>query len=402
MTSCRYSCVGAGIRSLEELPDLKKQAAQVRTLCLHGNRVESLQGIHELRSLTDLNVSSNELQNTQSLKTLAALTSVNLASNRLQNVDGLQDLPQLQRLTLAHNQLRSLSSFTQLATNRHSLKYLDLQNNQITSIQELAVLKLCTSLRHLKIAGGFPGNPICNIPGFQHLVVQMLPQLDLLDDLSCSQIQAQHWPDVSTEQPQYFQPLLQQQHHHHLQSVPVMLSSDALMQNSQPLALPAPAAAQQEAPALSGAAGTASVQARVVKSSGLNIVAAHSQDDRIAALESRLRDVVSMRSRPPLVATENLLHQPLALRKVRSKAVVHEVACQTATSMTQLDRLHSDAAHLKQELQSLAGELDKRTSNALRVEEQAEAVVQEVQQHAEQRVCSYVLYLTNHSLPVAI
>ena len=392
MSNSRLSCVGVGLTSLEQLPDLAKRAAQIRTLCLHGNKITSLQGIDRLTSLTDINVSSNALQHAHSLQAMTALVCINLASNRLQSLEGLHALPKVARLTVSHNMVTTTNEFAQQAASRGRLKHFDLQNNQLTSLEELAGFKFFTNLRHLRVSGGHPGNPVCHIPNFQHVILQMLPQLETLDGQPCPTIRAQHRPPSTEQQQHHFLPAVPFQHH--LQQPPqcfspgpVITSVDAAsLYRYQPLALPAPALLQQATAALPAAAGTALTQAKAVQRPVLDTDSTQSQDNRIAAFESRLRDVVNMRSRPPLVPTNNLLHQSVGVRKVRPKAVVHEVACQTATSMAHLDRLHHDAAHLKEELHCLASELDKRTHHALRVEEQAEALVQQAEQHAEEKV----------------
>ena len=397
MSKSRLSYVGVGLTSLEQLPDLGKHA-QIRTLCLHGNRLTSLNGIDRLTSLTDLNVSSNELQNAHSLQAMTTLVCVNFASNRLENLDGLHALPNLKRLTVCHNMVTSPTNFAHQAACKCSLEYFDMQNNLITSLEDLAIFKSFTNLRHLKVAGGHPGNPICSVPGFQQIIVQQLPQLETLDGQPCATVRTQHLAAVRQQQhQQHSLPLvhLQQSLQQQPQSLaygPVMACADTGMLNYQALALPAPALAQQPRPPLPAAAATALTQAKAVQRSLLDTEPSQSQGSRIAALESRLRDVVNMRSRPPLAPTENLLHQPVAGRKVRPKTVVHEVACQTPTSMAQVDRLHHDASHLKQELQHLASELDKRTSHAVSVEEQAEALVQQAQQDADQQVSCNLFY----------
>lgn len=391
MSKSRLSCVGVGLTSLEQLPDLAKHA-QIRTLCLHGNKLTSLHGIGKLTALTDINVSSNELQHALDLQAMTALVCVNLASNRLENLEGLHALPKLQRLTVSHNMVTTTKKFAQEGACRCSLEYLDMQNNLITSLEDLAIFKSFVNLRHLRVAGGHPGNPVCNGPDFQQISLQLLPQLETLDGQPCGTIRTQHRSFVKEQQQQQQSlPLVCHQQYVQQQAQclghgPVISGSDTGMYSYRPLALPAPAVAQQPRPAFPAAAGTALMQAKAVQRPLLDADSSQSQGNRIAALESRLRDVVNMRSRPPLAPTENLLHQPAVARKVRPKAVVHEVACQTATSMAQVDRLHHDAAHLKQELQRLACELDKRTSHAVHVEERAEALVQQVQQDAEQQV----------------
>lgn len=399
MSSSRLSCVGVGLTSLEQVPDLVKQAAQIRTLCLHGNKIASLQGIEQMTSLTDINVSSNELQYAHHLQALTALVSVNLASNRLRDLEGLHTLPKMERLIVSHNLISITHKFAEQAACRHCLKYLDLQNNQLTALEALAFFKSFTSLQHLKVSGGHPGNPVCNTPASQQVILQMLPQLETLDGHPCATLRAQHQPLFKGLHQHHLLPSAGAQQHLQQQpqgfsSGPFLMSADASVYSQLPLALPPPVPSQTARLVMPAAAGTALMQAPQAPQRPLvDKGPGQSQDTRIAALESRLKEVINMRSRPPLASTENLLHQPVPVRKLRPKAVVHEVACQTATSMAHLDRLHHDAAHLKEELQGLASELDKRTSHALRVEEQAEALVQQAEQHADQQVCKVVTCL---------
>lgn len=380
----RVSFVGAGLTSLQQVLDLGKQTAEARVLCLHGNRIADLQGIQQLRCLTDLNLSSNEVHSFHGLQTLSALTSINLASNRLKSLQGLDSLPILERLIVSHNLIASLTTFTPQADCR--LKILDLHNNLLASTEDLSALRTCTNLRELTISGGQPGNPLCSLPDFQQNTARLLPQLDKIDGQKLESILARSCA----------------QNHQQRQQKQQSLQLDMLSAHSQPvgynqlLALPAPpttlAAPHQAAAAYPGAAGMQSTTTDLIRAPMLETVQNSSQEDRIAALEARLRDVLNQRSRPPLAPNEILLNQPARLalaqqaRKVRPKIVMHEAACQTATGMGQLDRLQQDAAHLKEELQTLASQLEQRTSHALRVEEQAQLLVQEIEQEANHKV----------------
>lgn len=382
MSKDRVSCVGAGLTSLESLHDLARHTAEARVLCLHGNMISDLQGIQQLRCLTDVNLSSNHIQSVQGLQVLSALTAINLASNRLNSLQGLVQLPALERLIVSHNFISSLSTCTPQAGCR--LNYIDLHNNLLTVPEDISALKHCTNLRHLLLAGGQPGSPLCSTSYFKQVIAQMLPQLNTLDGQKLETILAQPW----SHQPQ-------QQQQQSMQ--PGALSVHPMhVTHFQPLALPAPlptgTAPQQAAAAFPAAAAAQRTITDLVRAPRLAAMQCVSQEDRIAALETRLRDVLQQRRRPPLASTENLLSQPASValsqhpRKIRPKTVMHEVACQTATGMGQLDRLQHDAAHLKQELQTLATQLEERTSHALRVEEQAEILLQEAQQQADHKV----------------
>ncbi len=383
MSKERISFVGAGLTSLQQVLDLAKQTAEARVLCLHGNRIADLQGIQQLRCLTDINLSSNEVQSFHGLQMLSALTSINLASNRLNSLQGLQSLPILERLIVSHNLIASLTTFTPQADCR--LKLLDLHNNLLASTEDISALRACANLRELTLSGGQPGNPLCSLPNFQQITAQLLPQLDTIDGQKLETILARSCAQTHQQR---------QQKQQSLQLGMLSAYSQPVMYN-QPLALPAPpttlAAAHQPA-AYPGAAGVQSTTTDLIRAPLLETVQNGSQEDKIAALETRLRDVLNQRSRPPLAPNENLLNQPARstlaqqARKVRPKTVLHEVACQTATGMGQLDRLQQDAAHLKEELQTLASQLEQRTSHALRVEEQAQLLVQEIEQEANHKV----------------
>ncbi len=397
MARDRISIVGAGLTSLQQLPDLANQTAEIRVLCLHGNRIADLEGIQHLQYLTDVNLSSNTLHSVQGLQTLTALTSINLASNRLQSLDGLQSLPALQRLVVSHNFIPSLARFAPQTANRPALRSVDLHNNLLASVEDLLPLRHFVNLKDLTIHGGHPGNTLCDVPNYQRLTAQMLPQLETLDGLKVEAIRAQAWAQPHQQQTQH-------QHHRHQSMQPGTLLAHPTSMLHQPLALPPPPSAmaipsntlaavhQPQPSSRPSGAGATGTYTELVRAPMLDPHQRGSQEDRIAALEARL-DVLNARRRPPLAPTENLPNQPppLALahqaRKIRPKAVMHEVACQTATDKRQLDSLQHDAAHLKQELQSLVSELDQRTAHALRVEEQAEALVREAEEQARHKVC---------------
>ena len=59
--------------------------------------------------------------------------------------------------------------------------------------------------------------------------------------------------------------------------------------------------------------------------------------------------------------------------------------------MAQLDRLQQDAAHLKEELHTLAGKLESRTRQAALIEEQAEVLVHEAEDQATSKVLLQML-----------
>lgn len=75
----RISHVGEGLISLDALLPELRSAGSLRTLCLHGNQLTQLYGLHHLPQLTELNLSSNNLTTLQD--SLGTLTNLRHAPN---------------------------------------------------------------------------------------------------------------------------------------------------------------------------------------------------------------------------------------------------------------------------------------------------------------------------------
>jgi Leucine-rich repeat (LRR) protein len=158
--------VGAGLQSLLQIAELRRAPeGSVQSLCAHGNNIASLEGVDQLTSLTDLNLSSNLITATWALQGLSSLRKLDLASNQLQSVDALGGegpnlptgaakkgvmsrrkskvcyvvgaycvgLPCLEVLLLAHNYIRDLSGLVPTNGGLQALARLDLRNNRSRS-----------------------------------------------------------------------------------------------------------------------------------------------------------------------------------------------------------------------------------------------------------------------------
>ena len=87
----RVSRIAAGFTSLLQLQELQgPDRDQIKSLCLHGNSIASLDGCSHLQCLTELNLSSNNLVSLEGLQSLSRLQVLNIASNRLKGLDGVQ------------------------------------------------------------------------------------------------------------------------------------------------------------------------------------------------------------------------------------------------------------------------------------------------------------------------
>ena len=169
------SHIGEGLTSILEVPELLQLTA-LRTLCLHGNNIERIEGVQQLAGLQDLNLSSNCLTYIENLGGLTSLTSINLASNKLFEVAGLEGLRHLTHLNLSYNNLTSLSGLAALHGPHGQLRSLDVRHNQIESLPQFSVLVGCINLRELSIMG----NPVGTTPNHRQVLLSVVPQVCIM------------------------------------------------------------------------------------------------------------------------------------------------------------------------------------------------------------------------------
>ena len=99
----------SGLQSLSELPPTTAKAVEEATVInLHCNRLNNLQGLRSILSITTLNLSSNEFVtvNIPELCLLPNLTSLDLAGNMIESVVEFPFVPSLTSLSLAFNRLK--------------------------------------------------------------------------------------------------------------------------------------------------------------------------------------------------------------------------------------------------------------------------------------------------------
>lgn len=103
------------------------------------------------RQLEILYLQNNLLERIENLSHLKDLRYLNMAVNLVRRIDGLESCEFLNKLDLTCNYVEDLESIKNL---RHNM-----------------------FLKHLYLIG----NPVCQIPGYRHYVVALLPQLETLD-----------------------------------------------------------------------------------------------------------------------------------------------------------------------------------------------------------------------------
>ena len=89
----------------------------------------------------------------------------------------LQSFENLKQIDLSSNQLESLPAANVFA-GMHSLQFLYLHSNAISKWQDLQSLVSLPEIMHITLFG----NPVCQIPGYRHFIVNSIPCLKALDN----------------------------------------------------------------------------------------------------------------------------------------------------------------------------------------------------------------------------
>ncbi|XP_032851573.2 leucine-rich repeat-containing protein 23 [Tyto alba] len=144
-------------------------------LSLKGNKIQTAQGLShgQLFSLQILELRENKLESTAGLN-LPKLRNLYLAQNSIRSLEGLEGLGQLAALHLRDNQLETLDGFS---SSMKCLQYLNLRNNGISSLQEVAKLQVLPMLQSLVLLD----NPCSDEPNYRLEVLVLLPHLQRLD-----------------------------------------------------------------------------------------------------------------------------------------------------------------------------------------------------------------------------
>ncbi|NWX13804.1 LRC23 protein, partial [Aegotheles bennettii] len=144
-------------------------------LSLEGNKIQTTLGLShgQLFSLQTLELRGNKIESTAGLS-LPKLKDLYLAQNAIRSLEGLEGLGQLTTLHLRDNQLETLDGF---CSSMKCLQYLNLRNNGISSVQEVAKLQVLPTLQALVLLD----NPCCDEPNYRLEVLVLLPHLQRLD-----------------------------------------------------------------------------------------------------------------------------------------------------------------------------------------------------------------------------
>lgn len=115
-----------------------------------------------------------------------------IVRTQLRELDGLSGLPSLKELYAAFNSVENLSGV--LLNN--TLEILDLEGNEVSDWEELSYLSSCDSVSSLTLEG----NPISRQPQYRERIFELIPHLQLLDDLTRGQSPAESEPLIEDSQ----------------------------------------------------------------------------------------------------------------------------------------------------------------------------------------------------------
>jgi len=166
----------------------------LQLLSLKGNQLSSPPPL-EMPMLMYLNLDSNQLEQLPVLEKCPRLKRIEARANKITSLTGIGVLEELEEahfpgnaitdlvlgpmqqlmiLDLSENQISSLQAFDNNVSN---LEQLNLSNNKVESVGELAHLSELKRLRSLQLAS----NPVAEVEKFRNHVHAILPDLDVLD-----------------------------------------------------------------------------------------------------------------------------------------------------------------------------------------------------------------------------
>ncbi|KAG6613286.1 WD repeat-containing protein 96 [Phytophthora cinnamomi] len=179
------SHVNAGVEFIDDLAADDERDELVEQLNLHGNSIQSMDGLESFTGLVELCLSSNYIEEVafHALQPLVQLRVLDLSANSISSTLGFPQLPRLEELSMAHNCLRGLEGLTR-PVKFPKLRYMDLRGNEIAEFDDLGALQRFKRLSHIRLqaANGDQANPICDLDDYHHVIIKMLPKLELLDE----------------------------------------------------------------------------------------------------------------------------------------------------------------------------------------------------------------------------
>ncbi|KAJ3390949.1 hypothetical protein HDU92_000201 [Lobulomyces angularis] len=159
---------------------------ELSALILNDNKICKIENLHGLNNLGTLVLSHNQIDTLNDIPKLPKLLKLSIAHNKIQtlpfsesvkdNTESLKlKLPKLKELRLNDNLIKNLNRPELISP---SLEILDLGSNLIENFEDVEIcFKELINLHNLNLKN----NPICKIEGYKEKILNLLPNLRILD-----------------------------------------------------------------------------------------------------------------------------------------------------------------------------------------------------------------------------
>uniref|UniRef100_A0A8C3K3K7 Centriolin n=1 Tax=Calidris pygmaea TaxID=425635 RepID=A0A8C3K3K7_9CHAR len=176
--------VSAGVRYITEslIKGLSKQEnlAFISSLNLSSpkdgdKKFKYIENLEKCSKLETLNLSNNQIEKIEKLDKLMKLRELNLSCNKICKIEGIEHMQNLQKLNLAGNEIEHIPVW--VGKKLRSLRILNLKQNKVSSLHDIAKLKPLQDLTSLFLAG----NPVVSLPHYRLYTIFHLRALENLD-----------------------------------------------------------------------------------------------------------------------------------------------------------------------------------------------------------------------------
>uniref|UniRef100_A0A8C3FSV3 Centriolin n=1 Tax=Chrysemys picta bellii TaxID=8478 RepID=A0A8C3FSV3_CHRPI len=140
-----------------------------------GKKFKYIENLEKCSKLEVLNLSNNQIEKIEKLDKQLKLHELNLSYNKISKIEGLEHMQNLQKLNLAGNEIEHIPVW--VGKKLRSMRILNLRQNKISSLHDIAKLKPLKDLTSLFLAD----NPIVNLPHYRLYTIFHLRSLENLD-----------------------------------------------------------------------------------------------------------------------------------------------------------------------------------------------------------------------------
>ncbi|XP_023776708.1 protein phosphatase 1 regulatory subunit 42 isoform X2 [Cyanistes caeruleus] len=190
-------------KNIDSIDDLSF-CKNLRVLYLYDNQINQIQNLDFASNITHLYLQNNRISSIENLSLLKKLEKLYLGGNYITIVEGLDKIGELRELHIESQHLplgeKLLFDPVSLNSLAKSLSVLNISNNNIDELEELAVLEnlsylkaVDNRLKHMKDLEvalkkwtklrrmDLTGNPICQKPKYKDRIIVESPTLESLD-----------------------------------------------------------------------------------------------------------------------------------------------------------------------------------------------------------------------------